>query len=172
MTEIEGANDQVLFREVQRFRQPWLWLVAAMGLSTYAIAQQLLLDEAIEGGAATDAVMVAIGLLVGAGLPLFLLLANLATEVRRDGIYVRFSPLGFSYQRIPLDQIAEYYVRTYSPLREYGGWGIKGGAAGQAFNVSGNMGLQLELVDGNATLIGSRRAEDLARAVERAKQAQ
>ena len=171
---MEDEKGQVLFREVQRFRQPWLWLVAfaAMGLSTYAIVQQLLLDEAIEGGAATDAVVVAIGLLVGAGLPMFLLFANLATEVRRDGIYVRFFPLGFSFQRIPLEEIEEYYVRTYNPVREYGGWGIKGGAAGKAFNVSGNTGLQLELVDGNATLIGSRRAEDLARAVERASQAQ
>jgi hypothetical protein len=54
---------------------------------------------------------------------------------------------------------------TYSPLRDYGGWGIRRGAKGKAYNVSGNHGVRLELSDGKRILIGSQRPEELSEAV-------
>jgi hypothetical protein len=39
---------------------------------------------------------------------------------------------------------------------EYGGWGIKYGKMGKAYNVSGNRGVQLEFTDGKRLLIGSQ----------------
>ncbi|TBV28449.1 hypothetical protein DMZ43_00440 [Meridianimaribacter sp. CL38] len=52
------------------------------------------------------------------------------------------------------------YVRTYEPISEYGGWGIKGGwnkSKGKAINVSGTIGIQLELADGKKLLIGTKK---------------
>jgi hypothetical protein len=62
-------------------------------------------------------------------------------------------------------------ARTYRPILEYGGWGIRYSPFGQgcAYNVSGNRGVQLELADGQRILIGSQRAEELARAIGEAK---
>ncbi|MBE9601319.1 hypothetical protein [Pedobacter sp. MC2016-24] len=55
------------------------------------------------------------------------------------------------------------FVRKYSPLTEYGGWGIRFGLFGQgnAFNVSGNEGLQLEFNDHTKLLIGTKKPAEL-----------
>jgi len=100
---------------------------------------------------------------------LFLPIFSLTTEVRRDGIYIRFSPLHRSFRKIPLVDLMRHEVRTYSPIREYGGWGIRYGRKGTAYNARGNRGVQLELSDGKQVLIGSQKPEELARAIDMAK---
>jgi len=85
-------------------------------------------------------------------------------EVRDDGLYIRFYPL--THQKIPFEHIVHCEVRTYNPIREFGGWGIRYGKGGKAYNVSGNRGVQLDLVNGKRLLIGSGRPEELARAIE------
>ena len=69
-------------------------------------------------------------------------------------------------RRIPLERIRCATAVTYSPLWDYGGWGIRCGRKGIAYNVSGDRGVQLELERGRPILIGSQRAEELARAIE------
>ncbi|NVL91956.1 MAG: hypothetical protein HWN71_02845 [Desulfobacterales bacterium] len=54
---------------------------------------------------------------------------------------------------------------TYNPLKDYGGWGIRYGRGGRAYNVSGNRGVYLELSNGKSLLIGSLQPEELARAI-------
>ncbi|MBX2959059.1 MAG: hypothetical protein KF732_03800 [Flavobacteriales bacterium] len=55
------------------------------------------------------------------------------------------------------------YVRQYSPLTEYGGWGIRLGLFGKgtAYNVSGNKGLQLEFTNNKKLLIGTNKPNEL-----------
>ena len=58
-------------------------------------------------------------------------------------------------------EIDKAYVRQYDALGEYGGWGLKGGKLwkkekGKAINVSGDIGIQLELKDGKKLLIGTQ----------------
>lgn len=54
-------------------------------------------------------------------------------------------------------------ARTYRPLREYGGWGIRWGGKGRmAYNVSGSEGVEVELLDGRTVMVGSRRPDELA----------
>jgi hypothetical protein len=69
--------------------------------------------------------------------------------------------------RIPLKNVARAYARTYRPLREYGGWGIRYGFDGKAFNMRGNQGVQLVLQNGEKVLIGSQRPAELAEAIHR-----
>ena len=61
-------------------------------------------------------------------------------------------------------------MRKYSPLREFGGWGYRVGPGGKAFNMQGNMGLQLEMMGGEKLLIGTRKPEELAAWVENWRQ--
>jgi hypothetical protein len=102
-------------------------------------------------------------ILLGIGLALLFYKMRLVTEVRKDGVYVNFIPL--SRQTVLFADIAGCEVRTYRPIRDYGGWGIRYGPAGKAFNVSGNRGVQLKLTNGKRLLIGSQRPEELAQAV-------
>jgi hypothetical protein len=70
-----------------------------------------------------------------------------------------------------LAEIVSWDARTYRPILEYGGWGIRYSPFGKgwAYNISGNQGVQLELMNGKRILIGSQRAEELARTIAEAK---
>ena len=106
------------------------------------------------------------GIVFGLALPLLFYVMNLTTEVREDGLYYRLFPFHWSFQSIGGSDIDKFESITYRPLRDYGGWGIRYGFNGKAYNVSGNRGVQLQLRDGRQVLIGSRKPEDLADALQ------
>jgi hypothetical protein len=173
MGERVPMNQRDTFLEVQTFRKTWvlalvlpisLFLVILFG---YGMIKQLILGQPWGNRPLPDvalAIIGPLGILFGLGLALLFYSAKLITEVREDGVYVRFFPL--THQKIPFEDIRYVEARTYSPIKEFGGWGIRYGKGGKAYNVSGNRGVQLELYDGKRFLIGSGRAEELARAIE------
>lgn len=91
---------------------------------------------------------------------------RLETDVGDEGLRVRLWPLpGRSY---PWSDIESAVARTYEPLREYGGWGLRTSGNGVAWNVHGKDGVQLVLASGRRALIGSQRSYELeARIQER-----
>ena len=166
-------SSNALFREVQHFRQVWLWilLIGLSLVSFYGFIQQLILGEPFGSNPAPDAALVVIMIVVGLGFPAFFYVLNLTTEVRSDGLYVRFFPLHKSFRRIAFEGLRGYELRAYSPIREYGGWGIRFGSRGMAYNVAGDRGVQLEFLNGRRLLIGSQRPEELIEALDLASKA-
>ncbi len=160
-------KERVIFHEVQRFRQVWLWafLTTILLLAIYAVILQLAWGKPFGNNPAPDIILTAIVAIFGVAFPVFFYLMKLTTEVRSDGLYFRFFPLHRFFHRIPWEDIKEYEVRTYSALRDYGGWGIRYGREGKAYNVSGNAGVHLELHNGDMIMIGSQRPEELASAM-------
>jgi hypothetical protein len=160
-----------LFREEQRFRQPILWILGlsgcVMGLSP--LIRQVIWDQPMGNNHLPDWAAVIIIFLM-AGLPLFFWKLRLVTEVRSDGVYFRFVPLHFSFQKIHFSSIRRYRACTYHPIADYGGWGIRQGwwGKGKAYNISGNRGVKFEFAEGRPLLIGSQRPEEFARAIEQA----
>jgi hypothetical protein len=156
-----------IYREVQRFHQLWLWVIvlAISVLAIYGFIKQVITGEPFGNNPAPDAVMIVLLVIFGLGFPILFYVMNLTTEVRSDGLYHRFYPIHLSFRRIGLENIVKYEVVTYSPLREYGGWGIRYGGKGKAYNVYGNRGVQLELRNGNRLLIGSQKPEQLEEAL-------
>ncbi len=157
-----------VFREVQRFGQPWIWLLVLMvsALACWGAVQQLILKKPFGSRPAPDAVMLLIGMVFGIGLPLFFLSLRLITEVRNDGVIVRFVPLHRRPHSYACADIVGFELVTYRPLRDYGGWGIRCGPGGQAYNVSGDRGVELTLAGRKKLLIGSQRPEELAAALD------
>ena len=155
------------YREVQRFRQPWLWLLVAgiFGVTVWSFVEQIVLRRPFGQNPAPDLVVMIIAIAFGLAFPLLFLAANLTVEVRSDGLYYRFFPFHWSFRRIASENLVSYQVRTYRPIRDYGGWGIRYGQNGKAYNVSGNRGVMLELANGQKLLIGSQKPEDLANAI-------
>jgi len=93
--------------------------------------------------------------------------AKLQTIVCRDGLYVRFFPFHIKFKRFAFEDIGEYYARQYSPLKEYGGWGIRFTFRnGKAYNISGNKGLQIVFKNGKKLLIGSQNPQELVAAID------
>ena len=155
------------YREVQRPRQTWNWapVLAVAGLAWYAAVTQLLFRHPFGDDPMPDGALLILWILVGVGLPGLLLSSKLATEVRDDGVYVRFSPFHRSFRRIPFKDLRGSEVRTYHPILEYGGWGIRRRRRRKAYNVSGNRGVELELADGSRLMIGSQRPQGLWEAI-------
>ena len=163
----EGRGSPCYFREVQHFRQIWLWLLLAgiAGIAIWGFVQQIIIGRPFGQNPAPDAAVAVIALVFGLGFPILFYAVSLTAEVRPDGLYYRYFPFHRSFRRIPADSLVRFAPHTYSPIKDYGGWGIRYGRGGKAYNVSGNRGVMLEFLDGKKLLIGSRRPEALAEAM-------
>jgi hypothetical protein len=155
----------VHFREVQQFRQPWLWIVLLATLAPLAWSFYVLRER----GSPLSRNPVAIsGLLLPACIVLLLAvwfyMVKLVTEVDDREVRAQFVRL-WRPRHIPFGEIREAKAVTYRPIREYGGWGVRRGRNGWAYNVSGDRGVRIVYRDGSTFLIGSQRAEELEQAI-------
>lgn len=162
-----AENKQIIYHEEQRLRQIWIWIVVLFvtGLAWYGSYQQLILGTPFGSNPAPDWMMVVIWIVFGIGFPLIFIVFRLRTEVRPDGVYLKFAPVQRSYKIFPAEEIKRAEVEKYKPVREYGGWGWRFGKKGKAYTISGKTGVTLYFKDGSRVLIGSRRAESFAQAV-------
>jgi len=148
--------------------------VGVGGFFAWAMVEQLVMGRTVGNQPMSDLMLMIVGplfMMLMAGLLWLMWAARLVTEVRDDGIYIRFYPFHRGFRGFLWQEIESFEARTYRPILEYGGWGIRMGPDGGAYNVSGNTGLQLTFRYGLAggVLIGSRRPEELAMAVESAR---
>jgi len=161
--------ENVTYREVQQFRQIWMWLfiVLLAGIAWYSFLQQIIFGKPFGSNPAPDPVMWIIWIAYGIGIPLLFYSVKLTVEVSKNGIHIHFFPL---YSRIvPFKDVWSYEVSQYRPILDYGGWGIRWALGiGWAYNVSDNWGVQLELSNGKRLLIGSQNPEKLAQMIGKA----
>jgi hypothetical protein len=155
------------FKEVQRVRQIWIWIFVILlaGLFWYFFVMQVIMGIQFGSRPAPNVIFVIFWLLFGIGFPLLFISAKLITEVRNDGVYIKYFPIHWTFRKMAFKDLKRYEARTYKPIREYGGWGIRIGRKGMAYNMSGNKGVQLELFNNKRLLIGSRRHEELFQAI-------
>ncbi len=160
----------VLFREVQRFRQLWIWipLLAFALWITWAAWRQLVEGVPVGSNPMGNTGLLLVWALAAVGLPGLFLATRLRTEVREDGVHVRFTPFHLRDRFFPLDTLARVEAVTYNPLLEFGGWGLRLGPGGWAYNVSGRRGVRLTFTNGKKLLIGSAKPEAFVDAVEEA----
>jgi hypothetical protein len=161
--------EDVLFEEEQSFRQTWLWVLMVGTLAILTVSFGIALFKADGQEDIVPAITgVGFGIVVAIGAAFLIYYMKLIVRVDAGGLHVRFRPL--VKRDIPLHDIARCEARTYHPILEYGGWGIRCSWKGMAYNVSGNRGAQLEFTNGKRLLIGSQRPEELAAAIDQAKQ--
>ena len=153
--------------EEQRPHLFWVSVLVLIvpGFAIYGIIQQVIMDKPFGNHPAPDFVLylvLAIGLLTSWLVFRFKLLLT----VDEEGVHYAFKPMHRCSQTITWAEIDKCYVRKYKPMREYGGWGWRYGCrGGRAFNMSGNMGLQIETKSGKKILIGTRRPDELQKVI-------
>lgn len=154
------------FKETQRFNQTWIWalLIPISLFIIYLVIDslytQFYLQQPWGDKPMTDNMLLlfaAFMLLVGIGLPWLIASAQLITLIDKQGISYRFKPFHRKFKTLLWSDIATAFVRKYKPLAEYGGWGIRFGLSGKAFNTSGNEGIQLVLKNNKKLLIGTHK---------------
>jgi hypothetical protein len=165
------------FEEVQHFDQLWLkllmiaaFLVSVIPLYIITIKQFTTGVPAGNNPVSNESLIITdiiITLVVSIAVSLIFLL-KLKTEITSEGIRVSFKPLVRNMLIRP-GEIEHWEVRKYNPIKEYGGWGYRFGNRkhGTAYNVKGNMGLQLILKHNRKLLIGTQRPEAIKRAMEK-----
>ncbi|RXK49738.1 DUF6141 family protein [Aquirufa rosea] len=159
------SEEQILFTETQRFRKWWIWLILLGVFSSVALGAYRQIQMGIKMGdrPMSDEGIVSLVISIIFIIVLFYVI-KLETKITSDGIYLRFFPFHWQFKYYPFENMEKVYVRKYSALLEYGGWGIRYGifGSGKAFNVSGNQGLQMEMKQGRKVLIGTNKPEELS----------
>lgn len=156
----------VRFHEVQALRRWWLsaMLLIPLAITGYGLFQQIILRRPWGNRPVSDLTFVLIeGAL--AAFVVWIHLIRLVTEVRDDTLIVRYVCL-WPVRRIPLTDISSARDITYSPILDYGGWGVRWGWDGSMiFNVSGDRGVELLLKNGKRIVVGSQRSSELAQVI-------
>jgi hypothetical protein len=153
----------IQFEEKQRFRQPWIWFLMGLLLllALWGFIQQVVMGSSFGNNPAPDWVLGLI-LFFMAALCWFLWGFELQTRIDDAGIAFRWAPFQSKYTLIPWEEIEKVEVVEYSPLKDYGGWGIRYGARGKAHTVSGKTGLDIyRKGKKKPLLIGTQRPEEL-----------
>jgi len=159
---------KIYFKEEQKFNQWWIWLLIAVccGIWIWQFVQQIIMGKPFGNNPMSDLGVILTGIFPILVLLLFRLL-KLETLIDEEGIKCRFMPFQRKYKTfLPLD-IAKYEVKKYNPLMDYGGWGIRYGRKGTAYNVRGNIGLYLELKNKKNFLIGTQTPDSIRYGVEK-----
>jgi hypothetical protein len=144
---------QYIFEENQKFTQWWLWVI-------------LLSFPIISLGPFDENTVNIYHVLIGLFIPFLFYLFELRLKVNVEGLHYQFFPFHFKSHTIKLEDIESIKAMEYSPLKEYGGWGIKYGFKGKAYNVSGNKGVKIYLKNGLNIMFGSQKHNDLAKALK------
>ncbi len=158
------------FKEEQHFTQLWLWIVLTIAMSAMIIPMaiglytQLILGKPWGNQPISDNGLLWVSgleLVFAIGLIFLFVKMRLITTVKADGLYYRYPPLILKEKEIGKDKIETFTIREYKPVKEYGGWGIKFGMGqiGKAYNVKGNIGMQLLLKSGKKVLFGTQRPD-------------
>ncbi|WP_339625157.1 hypothetical protein [uncultured Winogradskyella sp.] len=151
-----------VFEEEQRFNQ--VWLIVLILVSVFIPLIIIVITYLKDSNTFTvNELLLTIGSIVLASGVIFVF--KLSTRIDEKGIHYKFFPFHWMYKCIQWNDINKAHVRHYDALNEYGGWGLKGGALwnkekGKAINVSGSIGIQLELKTGKKVLIGTQQEKD------------
>jgi hypothetical protein len=144
---------EIPFVEEQRFDQSWIW--ALLGIVTTGVIISLLITG--QWG----------WMLLMAGIPLMVSMALLSsfrlhTRIDDSGVHFRTNPFFGKNKTITWSAIDQIYVRQYSPLLEYGGWGVRYGLNGWAYIARGNQGIQIVRKNGRRILLGTQKPEEVS----------
>ena len=166
--------NKILFKETQQFRQWWFILlilaatVPSMIFSISGFWKQFVQHISVGNELAPDFMYVVSFFIMALVLWGFFVM-KLEVWIDSIGIHYRFFPLILRNKLISKAEIQRYEIRKYSPLKDYGGWGLRRGFGrkwGRGFVIDGNMGLQLYLTNGKKVLFGTQRSQAILYAMD------
>jgi len=159
---------KALYKETQRFNQVWLYIIIAipLGITFWGVVQQIILGKPFGNNPAPDWILL-LTFLIPVLLFVFFFNLKLYTRIDKNGIYYRFAPVHRKERWIKWNEVKDVYVRRYRPIAEYGGWGFRNGRSGKALNTSGNMGLQIEFINGKKLLLGTQNPDEMERILKK-----
>jgi hypothetical protein len=153
------------FKEEQRFRQNWLWIIL-LGAAIMPIVRiyiQLIEGEGLRNNYSTDMGLIIFAISIFMLIVLFWIV-RLKTEIDQNEIRMSYFP--FMKKRVSWKEVKNAKVLNYGFV---GGWGIRVWTKyGTVYNTMGNKGLAIQLTNGKKFLIGTQKESELRKVVEAA----
>lgn len=95
---------------------------------------------------------------------LFMLSMRLYTKVDSEGIHFKYIPFIWQWRKYSWYDIASCEIKTFDPLSDFGGWGIKkswkGKPANWSYTVKGDRGIYIALKNGKTLIIGTQKGDE------------
>ncbi|WP_073202490.1 DUF6141 family protein [Gracilibacillus kekensis] len=159
---------KVVFKEIQKPRSILLWIFISLFIFSiwYTFIEQIILGNPVGTKPAPDVFLIFLWLFLCIIVPIILLFfTKLIIEVREDGLYIRYMPFHLHYKKFLFREIKDYESITYSPLKRFGGWGIRLNINGEkAYNMDGNKAIEMVIKD-QTVVIGTRQPEEIKTAI-------
>ncbi len=149
-------EEEILFREEQKMKQWWLWimLILLLALPIYGLIQQMIFKIPFGNNPAPDFVLILIISLMGL-LCYFFFSIRLITTINKDSIHIKYSILA--------NKKVKWQDAKSAELIEYGfvGYGVRWSFKyGTVYNTSGNKGLLIHSKYGKF-VVGTQKPEEL-----------
>lgn len=148
----------------------WLptWALVLIVAAPLPVLASLLAVASREPGPARTEALWAAGVGIGVCALVLVLVGSMRTRVDTSGLLVTFGFPGWLRFRFRREEIEAAGARRYRPIREFGGWGIRGLGAKRALNMRGDEGVELTVRRKGRTgtvMIGSQRPRELEHAL-------
>lgn len=105
-------------------------------------------------------------LIAGAGGLVHTVFGGLTVRVRKDGLLLHLGSVPLVRRTIPFSEIQSLQAIRYHPIRDFGGWGVRGAGKRKAWTARGDRAVALRLAGERELLVGSdhpQRLEDRIR---------
>lgn len=154
---------KLVFKEEQKFTQWWLWLILIpiAILPIFGMYKQLILGENFGNNPMSNIGLILFSIFIFSLIGLIFLI-KLKTKIDENGIWMNFYP--FVKKKFNWKEIKTIAVVNYGFV---GGWGIRFWTRyGTVYNIKGNKGLAIELINGKKILIGTQKENELKQLIK------
>jgi len=139
-------------RELYREFTGWAaWVVALVWIPSVASAAFALRADSAWAAAFVVGLVAALQLVFG----------GLLVTIHTDGIRVGLGRIRLFRTFLPFADVRALGSVTYRPMKEFGGWGLRGSREKRVWSARGNAAVRIRTRDGRRILIGSDEPEKL-----------
>ena len=167
------SDGRKVYRE-RTWAPAWVWVVVSGACLLGVLASWHAAFRQAAPGGVVGGETLASALVGGGVLLLFVTMTSLFmcldVEVRSDHLLISFGPVRLVRRRIRYTDIESVSAVTYRPIREFGGWGIRGWGRKTAWTIRGNRAVRVTLLSGKEVYVGSGSPQRLAGRIEVAMQ--
>lgn len=161
----------MLFKEEQYFKHSKIGKIALAFVGV--IFSIILIGLMVSKPESNKKLILAIAVCFASAIPFVLIFLLVKLKVRIDDrdIRYKYAPFVINEKTIKWTEVAEFRVREYSPLKEFGGWGYRRNIFTKktCLNISGKIGLELKLKNGRTLMIGTQKRSELESFISKLK---
>lgn len=159
------------FEEIQRIRKiTWYWFISVpiVSLAAWGLIH---IFGAKDGDHINSTLIIICSFLIA--ISVFYFFVNLRTAYNEKEIIIHYFPFPFFQRRILWNQISRVYVRKFdrSEFKATGLGAFQFANRGKAYHLFSEYGLQIEMMNGDKILIGTRKPKSLQEYLQRLNKA-